>query len=82
MGRFTNIFKDSNEINEKNVVGFAAFVVMVLFAIADVATGAYGKELIISDTIFNAFVIIVLGTFGIDGVTKIFKKDNKQNTSS
>ena len=28
-----SLFKDKNEINEKNVVGFASFVVMCLFAI-------------------------------------------------
>ena len=30
-----NLFKDKNDINEKNVIGFASFVVMVLFAVAD-----------------------------------------------
>ena len=29
---FRNIFKDENDINEKSVVGFAAFMVMVVFA--------------------------------------------------
>ena len=32
---FRDMFKDDNDINEKNVVGFAAFAVMVLFVIAD-----------------------------------------------
>ena len=30
--KFGNIFKDNNDINEKSVVWFAAFAVMVLFA--------------------------------------------------
>jgi hypothetical protein len=71
---FKDIFKDSNDINEKNVVGFASFAVMALFAGADVVTGIMGQDLVISDTVFNSFVIIVLGSFGIDGATKIFKK--------
>ena len=71
---FKYMFKDSNDLNEKNIVGFASFAVMVIFAGADVVTGILGKELIISDTIFNSFVIITLGSFGIDGITKIFKK--------
>ena len=71
---FKDIFKDSNDINEKNVVGFASFAVMALFAGADVVTGIMGQDLVISDTIFNSFVIIVLGSFGIDGATKIFSK--------
>ena len=29
-------------------------------------------------SIFNSFVIITLGSFGIDGVTKIFAKDKKE----
>ena len=47
---------------------------MALFAGADVVTGILGQDLVISDTIFNSFVIIVLGSFGIDGATKIFSK--------
>ena len=71
---FKDIFKDNNVFNEKNIVGFASFAIMAVFAAADVITGFMGKELVISDTIFNSFVIITLGSFGIDGVTKIFKK--------
>ena len=72
---FKDIFKDSNDINEKNVVGFASFAVMALFATADVITGIMGNEFVIDNTIFNSFVIITLGSFGIDGLTKIFKKN-------
>ena len=75
---FTDIFKDNNIFNEKNIVGFASFAVMTIFAGADVITGIMGKELIISDTIFNSFVIITLGSFGIDGVTKIFTKNKEE----
>ncbi len=71
---FKDIFKDNNVFNEKNIVGFASFAIMAVFAAADVITGFMGKELVISDTIFNSFVIITLGSFGIDGITKIFKK--------
>ena len=72
---FKDIFKDSNDINEKNVVGFASFAVMALFATADVITGIMGSEFVIDNTIFNSFVIITLGSFGIDGLTKIFNKN-------
>ena len=77
MASFKDIFKDSNDINEKNVVGFASFAVMTIFATADVITGIFGQDLVISDTIFNSFVLIVLGSFGIDGVTKIFSKNKE-----
>ena len=32
------LFKDKNDINEKNIIGFASFIVMTLFAIADLVT--------------------------------------------
>jgi len=75
---FKDIFKDNNTFNEKNIVGFASFAIMAVFAASDVITGFMGKELVISDTIFNSFVIVTLGSFGIDGITKIFKKPGSE----
>ena len=75
---FSDIFKDDNQFNEKNIVGFASFAVMAIFAAADIVTGIMGMELTITDTIFNSFVIITLGSFGIDGVTKIFSKKDEE----
>lgn len=78
MKNFWSIFKDDNEWNEKTIVGFLSFAVMSITAIADVVTGILGQQLVISDTIFNSFVIIVLGSFGIAEAGKIFgKKENK-----
>jgi hypothetical protein len=45
---------------------------MSIAALADVVTGIMGQELVISDTIFNSFVIITLGAFGIAEAGKIF----------
>ena len=45
--KLTEIFKEKNDINEKSVVGFAAFAIMVLFAVTDLATGYFGKDLVI-----------------------------------
>jgi hypothetical protein len=75
---FKDIFKDNNSYNEKSIVGFASFAVMSIFAIADIVTGIMGITLEITDIIFNSFVIVTLGSFGIDGVTKIFNKDKKE----
>ena len=69
---FKDMFKDDNDINEKSVVGFASFAVMVVFAFADIATGFFGKDLVISEFIYNSFVVITLGSFGIAEVGKIF----------
>ena len=71
---FTDIFKDKNDINEKSVVGFSAFAIMTLFAFVDLATGYFGKDLVINDYIYNSFVIITLGCFGIAGLEKFAKK--------
>jgi hypothetical protein len=76
---FSDIFKDDNKFNEKNIVGFASFAVMSIFAGADIVTGIMGQDLPISDTIFNSFVIITLGSFGIDGAVKTFAKKDKSN---
>ena len=71
---FTDIFKDENDINEKSVVGFSAFAIMTLFAFVDLATGYFGKDLVINELIYNSFVIITLGSFGIAGLEKFAKK--------
>ena len=68
------IFKDNNEYNEKSIIGFGAFTVMVLFAVADVVTGLMGKDLVINDVVYNSFLFTTLGSFGIAGAEKVFKK--------
>ena len=50
---FRDIFKDNNDINEKSVVGFASFAVMVIFAVADIVTGWMGNDLAINEFIYN-----------------------------
>ena len=77
---FKDLFNDNNDINEKTVVGFASFVIIVIFALADLITGYTGKDLVINEFIYNSFVWIVLGSFGIAEAGKIFgsKKENKE----
>ena len=71
---FSQLFNDNNTINEKSVVGFLAFVMMIAFAIADIVTGSLGKELVIQEFIFNAFLWLTLGSFGIGSVDKWINK--------
>ena len=68
------IFKDDNDYNEKSIIGFAAFAVMTIFAVVDLATGIVGKDLVINDMVYNSFVFITLGSFGIAGAEKVLKK--------
>lgn len=74
MKKILEIFKDNNDWNEKSIVGFLAFAVILLFSGADLITGLIQRELVISDIIYNSLVIITLGSFGIGEVGKIFKK--------
>jgi len=75
---FRDIFKDENDINEKSVVGFASFLIMVIFAAVDIITGISGKHLEVQEYIYNSFVIIALGSFGIAEAGKIFGKKDKE----
>lgn len=74
---FIEIFKDNNDWNEKVIVGACSFFVMVAFATIDLVTGIIGTELVISDTIFQAFVIITLGSFGIASAENMFPSNKK-----
>ena len=68
----SEIFKDKNEYNEKSIIGFMSFAVMTLTSLVDMITGAFGSELVIQEFIYNSFVVITLGCFGIAGAEKIF----------
>ena len=78
------LFKDKNTINEKNIIGFISFAVMVLFAIIDLVTAIIfmgyvgGGELEINNTIYNSFVMVTLGCFGISAFEKVKTKDSKE----
>lgn len=71
---FLDIFKDSNSYNEKTIIGFISFAVMVIVMAADVITGALGKDLPINEFIYNSFLIVTLGSFGIAGLEKFANK--------
>ena len=77
-----DLFNDSNSINEKSVVGFLAFMMMAVFAVADIVTGTLGKELVIQEFIFNAFMWLTLGSFGIGSVDKWINKDKQDQSEN
>jgi ABC-type uncharacterized transport system permease subunit len=74
MGFFKELFKDNNDINEKSVVGFLSFAMMVIALFVDLVTGWMGKELLINEYIFNGFLVITLGSFGIASVDKYINR--------
>jgi tetrahydromethanopterin S-methyltransferase subunit B len=71
---FGALFRDENDINEKSIIGFASFALMVAFGICDLIMGLSGKGLTISDTIYTSFVVVTLGSFGISEAGKAFGK--------
>jgi hypothetical protein len=74
---FKNLFDDNNTINEKAVVGFIAFVMLCISLAIDLITGAFGDPLIINKFIFDGFMVLVLGSFGIASVDKWMNKKDK-----
>jgi ABC-type uncharacterized transport system permease subunit len=74
MGFWKELFKDNNDINEKSVVGFLSFSMMVIALFIDLVTGWMGKELLINEYIFNGFLVITLGSFGIASVDKYINR--------
>ena len=76
MSFIKDLFKDNNDINEKSVVGFLSFLCMVIALVVDLITGAMGKEMVINQFIFDGFLVITLGAFGIASVDKWINRKN------
>lgn len=76
-----DLFNDNNTINEKSLIGAIAFLMLVVSLVIDLVTGWLGRELIINEFIFNGFLVITLGSFGIASVDKWINK-TKDNTPS
>ena len=50
---------------------------MLFVLLVDVITGIFSKELIIKEFIFDGFMVIILGSFGIASVDKFLNKKDK-----
>jgi hypothetical protein len=80
MGFLKELFRDDNSINEKSVVGFGSFIMMVITLAVDIITGVIGREMPIHEFVFDGFLVITLGSFGIASVDKyINNKHNKKD---
>ncbi len=75
----SDLFKDSNDINEKSVVGFGAFIMLVITLFVDLITGLLGQELPIHEFVFDGFMVITLGSFGIASIDKFLNKGKKKD---
>ena len=71
--KLSEMFKDSNDINEQSVIGFIAFLIMIIYSVVDITTGVFGKDIEIKEYIYNGFQTITISVFGIGAVKSIFK---------
>jgi ABC-type uncharacterized transport system permease subunit len=65
-----DIFKNDNSYNEKTILGACSFAIMVLVMLADIITGWMGKDLVVNEFVYNSFLFVTLGSFGIAGLEK------------
>lgn len=64
------MIRDKNDVNEKTIIGMISFLIMIIFAVIDLVTAYFGKELAIKEYIYTSFLILTLGSFGISSVDK------------
>ena len=70
MAQWHNIFKDKNEWNEKTIVGFISFALMVIYALVYLVGGVLGYSFEFNEAIFDGLLTVTLGSFGIAEVSK------------
>jgi hypothetical protein len=73
---FYKLFSDNNNINEKSIVGFFSFLVMIIIALVNVVTAYRGMDFQIHEYIYQSFVIITLGSLGIGSVDKYITRNS------
>ena len=74
---FRELISDDNHINEQAFVGVISFFAMVFVLTIDVITGILGNELIIKEFIFDGFMLLTLGAFGITTAGRIMSLKHK-----
>ena len=73
--KFIDLFLDSNDLNEKDIIGFISFFLMMCFGITDLVTAlVWDIDLKVSETIYTSFVVVTLGAFGISEAGRAFGK--------
>ena len=71
--KFIDLFLDDNDLNEKAIIGFISFFLMMCFGITDLVTAlVWDLDLKVSETIYTSFVVVTLGSFGISEAGKAF----------
>jgi len=76
------MFSDKSDINQKAVLGFVSFVLMVLYALVDIVTGAVGVAFVIEPIVFNGLMYTALTMCGITDVEAVFGNKNIKGNES
>ena len=81
---FKDVFRKSNDFNEKTIIGYLSFIVIVITLFAHIIGGLTGNVLPLLVFIFEAFMWVTIGSFFPDVIEKFAfinrKKDNLINT--
>jgi hypothetical protein len=72
-----DLINDNNSINEKALVGFIAVFCMIIALLTDLLTGYFGKPLVINEFIFDGFLMLAGGAFGIATIDKYINRKHK-----
>jgi len=70
------MFSDKSDINQKAVLGLVAFILMVLYALADIVTGVMGIAFVIEPIVFNGLMYTAMTMCGITGIEAVFGNKN------
>ena len=69
--KWSELFSDKNDINEKSIIGFVSFILIVITAIIDVVSNFVGLDFSVTPLIYQSLVAITLGAFGISEAGKV-----------
>lgn len=74
MENWKEIFRDDNEWNEKSIIGFVAFMFLLVVLFIDVVFAISDNKIELSKNIYDILLWLVIGCFGISGIQKFSKK--------
>lgn len=80
--KFTEIFKDTNEYNEKSIIGFLSFAIMTVTIAIDIITALLGYELKLNQFVYDSFVYVTIGSLGVAGLEKFANRKSNDNINN
>lgn len=74
MENWKEIFRDDNEWNEKSIIGFIAFMFLLMVLFLDLIFAICDDKLELSKHTYDILLWLIIGCFGISGLQKFTKK--------